>query len=338
MIARPARSGWGGVRLERSLPQGQIRIVNADTGRLAAELYHHGQRAVTLRLRPGRYQLIRLRDRRAWSSPGYPAERVPLNVSSGVIALDRHTLTDDIVLVPEGSGERGSFPPGLELVPISAHEELSIVNSPFRTAPAPSSLGLPPVWSFSLRIDHPYLGPDLSGEGGARPGGAVRMARSWPISSWNRLAIAAGAALEYGVTDQGALWASPTLRLDDTVRHELRATGSSELIWLAPGWHAGLEAGFGYAPGLLTSSASFVKDSSRPEGARRYLFVRNVVVEAAVSIRVPAGRRWEVGPVVRLEGLRFALDPDARDWTGIARWVAQVSAGVVLRQSAFGGP
>ncbi len=319
----------GGIRLEPGFPHGQVRIVQGMSRRLIAEVYHEGLRPTVIRLRPGSYTLLRFLRRDTWLHPGYPAERIQLVVGRDITALDLSSSGRFVVLLPEGMKGEGDPPDGTETWIISANEERSILNSPFRRTHERARFARP-HWTLRVGAPSPRVGPDLGGTGEPRPGGLVRLARTWPCLDRGRWFLSAGVVFQVSTVRYADLWVNAKSMVSGALHNEARVGPLMVQDLVLRRGRLGLGLGVAWAPGVVTDGVHFLDDpSADAEGIseNRFLFLGNTSADVTVAWTPWWNRSPSIGPFVRIELLRFQL-PSVTDGPRPVSWERGLAAGI----------
>lgn len=321
-----------GVRLSPGFPDGLVRVIRLPGRELIAEFTWDGRQAVGLRLPPGAYEVVRIKERGGWDLGYFAADRIRITVSAGMVTLGERSELEAVALIPEQLRGGGDPPTTLTPVRISAREARSLARLPGGDAGAAPPIR--PGLTLGLSLYSPSLGPALGVGGPPSPGGAVRVGWSAHPATRGRWIFSAGAVVQRGLWQVEGLPAGGALV--DGRRHEWRLGPTLEQGWSWRKVSVSLQETAAWAPSFLTASGALLVDEGDPHGGWRYVLLRSGALEAALSVTTPVGDRWELGPVVRVEALRSQLSPRAVTAAEpVVSWDTLLSVGLELRQSPF---
>jgi len=321
------RSGLGGLRFNRRFPSGQIRVRRLEDLELVAEFYHVGTRSLSLRLPPGRYEIMRLLPRESWNHPGYPAVVYQVSVDDTMVSLDDRLSGQAVALLSAGERGADAIPPSVQARIMSAADERALLNSPFRRNPL--AYLYKPTATWSLRVDDPGLGLDL-----ARNSLDIPRARRWALALMHRRmwvlahrrsqALRVGVQGQYKIQQQADVWSGQDA-YSDVLRHELRMGPSCGLDSLLGRQKLAVVVSGGYAPSFLTSGLTELLNQEND----RFVFSRNTYFDADISWTIPLGSHWDIGPILGGEVLRVVLPGENITQRG---WEVQVNVGLLGRR------
>lgn len=330
------RLGKGGIFMGRDFPSGLVQVTRAGTREVVAQLHHVKGNQQTLRLTPGRYDVIRylepteqlqersvkvLRERRV-----YPAGMLTVEVGpSKRVLLNRDTRLRPVFLVPRAMRGADGLDPRAEVALISEEDERIFVLHAYEVRVNPSTLRPPSSWVAELRVENPlqagiYRPEDSApgGEVGAEPtlvpGLGLRLEHHWTPLSFGRAFFSFGMAGQYGLNLQTDVYGCQSAADDVCVypsarRHQLRLGGMLAQRWQSPALNLVLQESFSWAPSLLTSGGALVQDLPHDADASfvewRYVSPTSFVLEASVGVLWPLLSRWELGPQLRVEAELF---------------------------------
>ena len=326
-----SHSRAGGIRLTRSFGPGHIRIVDSETGALTAELYHHGLSDTTVRLRPGRYDLLRLGEREAWEFDGFPATRQRLTVGEVIQILDGSDPMEAVALVLTGSQGRGEVPQGVDVVELSLRDFFTIENSPFRRELAPSALRRPSWQIATVALLPAGGGPLLSETRAPGPGVLVGLGWLYPLTSRGRWLLDAGGEAGYTAQRYTQLSVGYGEVAPDALRHALRLGPTLHQTLLLPRLSVGLGLSAFYAPGLVSEGAAIASPTAGggdpSGGSRRLVFPSSAGVAARVELAPVLSRSWQVAPTLEVNALHLRIsDGEA----SVAVWRPSLALGLSL--------
>ena len=320
----------GGVTFSGSFPKGHLRVLRDDKT-LAAELMHRGDRPTTLRLAPGHYTMMLINDAKGWEGPGIPASMMKIEIDQALLSFRHSTPMEPVALVIQGSANRG-VDTSVKTVAISERTYLSLQDSPFRSLGEPVSFKREPLLHVALAATSPQHGLPLTGVDGEQNSANLRLSLLAPIQMRGRFQLTGGPAMQYGAEIEPSLNVSEVHRWAPAYRHELRLGAAARLSRLGRNATVGVELGAAYAPSLVLAGGEIARD---PEAERddlwRFVYLRNLSLEAGLVGHVALSEGWELGPAVRLGGLRVATSPDA-DEAAIEGWALQLSGGLEFRR------
>lgn len=329
VVQLPPKSS--GVRLERGFFPGRVTVVRASTREVVAEFVHDPRSSARLTLAPDTYELRRMSERSEWKRNDLPAERITVSLNDEIETLPSNRWTVKRVALAQ-RGVTEPPPDGYEREEISALEEHSLRNSVLNEKAQGTASGLEPSWSFRLGALGSVGGSDLGTSTGGR---GIALARLWPQSHWRRWVIQSGVSLGLNDWSYDRIPISSADSLIKVERPELLVGPSLQLHRSGRILRVGLELEGGWSPTALLNEFT---TSASPESqalADRYRFLKNGLGALGISLRVPVLPGWEVGPVGRIEGLRWSLP--ASDLNGVtsAEWQGRAWVGIELRQDAL---
>lgn len=342
--------GSGGLFIAPDFPAGLVQVTRPGTREVVAQLQHEKGQRQSIRLPPGRYDVLRflelteqlqeravaeLRSRRV-----YPAGLLSIELGPSKHAfLNRDTRMRPIFLVPKAIRGTYGLDSRAEIRLIGEEDERVYVLDAYHFRISTKRLRPPPAWSMELRVENPlqagvYRADELLEEPPMVPGVAFRLERQWTPLSFGRAFFSLGPLAQYGFNFQRDVYGCERLGDETCVypyafRQQVRLGAQLTQRWQSPWSRWVFQQSASWAPSLLTSQGHIVRDLPHDTEhsflSWRYVSPHSVVLETSAGVLWPLKSSFELGPQLRVETELFnRLSPHL---------LTQVSVGVQLRQT-----